>query len=156
MFLYVRRKNDFIRKLSLISKFMTSQPAKQTTTIYILPNISRSKGNHTMKLDQLIEYIKRNVFLQKSFKKGDWETSSRLLFVYLKSLIASDLKLTFNPLSANFLKWPNTLKQFVGNLTTKCLSVFCHFVGLALKGLIYLDSSDLDTQQKQTVPNFRL
>ena len=28
-----------------------------------------------------------------------------------------------------------TLKQFVGNLLTNCLSVFDHFVGLALKGL---------------------
>ena len=33
-------------------------------------------------------------------------------------------------------KWPNTLKQFVGNLPTNCLSVFGHFVGLAFKGLI--------------------
>ena len=41
----------------------------------------------------------------------------------------------FNPLSANFTKWSNTLKQFVGNLPTNCLSVFHHFVGLALKGL---------------------
>ena len=28
-----------------------------------------------------------------------------------------------------------TLKQFVGNLLTNCLSVFDHYVGLALKGL---------------------
>ena len=41
-----------------------------------------------------------------------------------------------NPLSANFIKWSNTLKQFVGNLPTNCLSVFDHVVGLALKGLI--------------------
>ena len=41
-----------------------------------------------------------------------------------------------NPLSANPTKWSNTLKQFVGNLPTNCLSVFDHFVGLALKGLI--------------------
>ena len=40
-----------------------------------------------------------------------------------------------NPLSANFTKWSDTLKQFVGKLP-KCLSVFDHFVGLALKGLI--------------------
>ena len=43
--------------------------------------------------------------------------------------------MTVNPLSANFTKWSNTLKQFVGNLPTNCLSVFDHFVGLALKGL---------------------
>ena len=42
---------------------------------------------------------------------------------------------SFNPLSANFTKWSNTLKQFVGKLPTNCLSVFDHFVGLALKGL---------------------
>ena len=29
------------------------------------------------------------------------------------------------------------LKQFVGNLSTNCLSVFDHFVRLALKGLKY-------------------
>ena len=40
-----------------------------------------------------------------------------------------------NPLSAKFKKWSNTLKQFVGKLPTNCLSVFDHFVGLALKGL---------------------
>ena len=41
----------------------------------------------------------------------------------------------FNSFKANFLKWSNTLKQFVGNLPTNCLSVFDHFMGLALKGL---------------------
>ena len=41
----------------------------------------------------------------------------------------------FNPFSANFTKWSNTLKQFVGSLPTNCLSVFGHFVGFALKGL---------------------
>ena len=38
------------------------------------------------------------------------------------------------PLSANFTKWSNTLKQFVSKLPTNYLSVFDHFVGLALKG----------------------
>ena len=37
-----------------------------------------------------------------------------------------------NPLSANFTKWSNTLKHFVGNLPTNCLSAFDHFVKLAL------------------------
>ena len=43
-----------------------------------------------------------------------------------------------NPLNANPEKWSNTLKQIVGNLPTICLSVFDHFMNLALKGLIYL------------------
>ena len=42
-------KNGLIRKLRLTSKFMTSQPGLQTNAIYILPNISQSKGNQTMK-----------------------------------------------------------------------------------------------------------
>ena len=41
----------------------------------------------------------------------------------------------FNPLSAKFIKWSNTLKQIVGKLPTICLSVFDHFSGLAFKGL---------------------
>ena len=41
---------------------MTSQPGKQTIAIHILPNISRIKGNQTMKFGQLIEYGMRNVF----------------------------------------------------------------------------------------------
>ena len=41
----------------------------------------------------------------------------------------------FNPLNANFKKWSNTLKQFVGKLATNCLSVFDHFMKLALKEL---------------------
>ena len=43
----------------------------------------------------------------------------------------------FNPLSASPTKWPNTHKQFVGNLPTNFLSVFDHYVRLALKGLIF-------------------
>ena len=37
---------------------------------------------------------------------------------------------------ANPEKWSNTLKQTVGNLPTVCLSVFDHFMNLALKELI--------------------
>ena len=45
---------------------MTSQPGKKTVVIHILPNISRSKGNQTMKFGQLIEC---NIFLEKSYTK---------------------------------------------------------------------------------------
>ena len=43
--------------------------------------------------------------------------------------------LAIKPLSANPTKWSNTLKQLVGKLPINCLSVFDHFVGLALEGL---------------------
>ena len=63
------RKKGLIRKISLTSKFMTSQPGYQTITIHILPNISRSKDNQTVKLGELTEYNKRNILLQKIMQK---------------------------------------------------------------------------------------
>ena len=56
---------------------MTSQPGKQTIAMHILPNISRSKGNQTMKFDQLTEYGTRNIFLKKSYTKCGGETILR-------------------------------------------------------------------------------
>ena len=41
---------------------MTSQPDSQRITTHILLNISRIKGNQTMKFGQLIEHAKRNIF----------------------------------------------------------------------------------------------
>ena len=63
-----------IRKISLISKFMTLQPGKQTISIHILPNNSRSKGNQKMKFSQLIEYNMRNIFLENSYTKCGGQT----------------------------------------------------------------------------------
>ena len=69
------------------------------------------------------------------------EISANTFCVFLFETFASnrpficDHDQNINALSANFTKWSNTLKQFVGNLPTNCLSVFDHFVGLALKGL---------------------
>ena len=40
-----------------------------------------------------------------------------------------------NPLSANFTKCSNKMVKFGSKLQKNCLSVFDHFVGLALKGL---------------------
>ena len=67
----------------------------------------------------------------------------------------------FNPLSANPEKWSNTLKQIVGNLPTICLSVFDHFMNLALKGLMIInrwgkmkdsDSKEI-SERKRSVTN---
>ena len=63
------RKNGLIRKLRLTSKFMTSEPGLETIAIYVLPNISQSKGNQTMKFGQLMEYNMGNIFLQKLCRK---------------------------------------------------------------------------------------
>ena len=46
-----------------------SQTGLQTIAIHILPNISQSKGNKTMKFDQLLEHNKINIFFQKLCRK---------------------------------------------------------------------------------------
>ena len=56
-------------------------------------------------------------------------------------LSENSLQIVLNTSGANPTKWPNTLKQFVGKLPSNCLSVFDHFVKLALKGLILSDNS---------------
>ena len=43
----------------------------------MLPNISRSNGNQTMKFGQLVDYNMRNIFLEKSYTKCDGETRAR-------------------------------------------------------------------------------
>ena len=54
---------------------MTSQPGQQTIVIHMFPNISRNKGNKTMKFGQLIEYNMRNIILEKPYTKCGGETS---------------------------------------------------------------------------------
>ena len=56
---------------------MTSQPGKETIATYILLNISRSKGNQTMKFGKLIKYNMRNIFLEKAYTKYGGETIPR-------------------------------------------------------------------------------
>ena len=70
---------------------MTSQPGLQTIAIH-MPNISKSIGNQKMKFGQLIEYTKKNIFIQKACEKWGRETSSRPLFVFKKSLIWGESK----------------------------------------------------------------
>ena len=70
-------KNALIRKIRLISKFMTSKPGQQTIAIHILANISRSKSYQTMKFDRFIEYNMRIIFLEKLFSKCGGETIPR-------------------------------------------------------------------------------
>ena len=52
-----------------------SQTGKQI--IVILPYISRSKGNQTMKFRQSIVYNMKNIFLEKSYTKCGGETILR-------------------------------------------------------------------------------
>ena len=56
---------------------MTLQPGKLIVVIHILLNISRSKGNQTVKFSQLIKYNMRNIVLEKPFTKCGGETTLR-------------------------------------------------------------------------------
>ena len=76
------QKNSLVRKITLISKSMTSRPGEQRITVHILLNFSLSKCNQAMKLGHLIEYHKRNISLQKSCRKCGGGTSSRPVFVF--------------------------------------------------------------------------
>ena len=49
-----------------------SQPGKQTITMHILPNISRSKGNKAIEFRRLIKYNMRNFFFWKILHKMWW------------------------------------------------------------------------------------
>ena len=86
----VMQQSGLIRKIRLISIFMTSQPGQQSIVIHILPNISRSKGKQTMKLSQLIKCNTRNIFLKKSYTKCDGETGPRPFSEKLKLSISLD------------------------------------------------------------------
>ena len=59
---------------------MTSQPG--FITIAILPNISQSKGKQKTKFGQLMDYDKKNVFLQNLCRKWGREISLRPLFIF--------------------------------------------------------------------------
>ena len=78
-------ENGLMRKLQIISKFMTSQTEQQIITIHIFHNISGSNGKHRMKFDQLIKYNLRNIVLEKLYTKNVGETSPKVFFVICPS-----------------------------------------------------------------------
>ena len=74
------------------------------------------------------------VFYSKSYQTL-YNNIGQMGHVFSRIIAKLTSQVVFNPLSTKLTNWPNTLKQFVGNLPTNCLSVFGHFVGLAFKGL---------------------
>ena len=69
---------------------MASQPGKQTIAIYTLPNISRIKGNQTMKFGQLIKYDMRNISIEKLYTKCCGETIPKTFSKKTKLSISLD------------------------------------------------------------------
>ena len=91
----VLQQNGLTRNIRLISKFMTSQPGKQTIVIHVLPNILRNKDNQTMKFGQLREYNMENIFFEKAYTKCGGETSLRPFPEKLKLSISLDQQSEF-------------------------------------------------------------
>ena len=69
---------------------MTSQPGKHTFPIQVLPNISKSKGIHTMKFGQLIDSNMKSIFFGKSNTKCDGEAIPRPFLKKSKLSISLD------------------------------------------------------------------
>ena len=71
-------ENGLIKKIKVnlkiydVTTWLTNSFNKDIET-----SLSRSKGNQTMKLDQLIEYNMRNIFLEKSYINYGVETIPR-------------------------------------------------------------------------------
>ena len=76
-----------------------------------------------------------NSFFPRTAKLWNW--NSLPIECFPLTCYLNSFQPRINPSSANHTKWPNTLRQFVGKLPTNCLSVFGHFLNLALKGLTF-------------------
>ena len=59
-------KNLLDKKAKVKIKIYDVTKRQKIITIYMLPNISRSKGNQTIKFGQIIEYNMKNIFFEKS------------------------------------------------------------------------------------------
>ena len=99
----VMHQNGLIKKIRLISNFMTSQPGQQKSVIHILLNISRRKYNQTIKFGHLMECNMRSIFLEKSCTKCGSETSPRPFSEKLKLSISLDQVQSF--LQFDFIVW---------------------------------------------------
>ena len=71
---------------------------------HILPNISRSKSNQTMKFDHLIEYNMKNTFLKN----------------HLQNVVENLVPETFRKNQNSVYLWINSLKYY--NVCFYCLS----------------------------------
>ena len=97
----------------------------------LFPSVTDKDGN--VKIDTAAPNLPAN----QTFKNQNqlFEKQKAKTLKCITGFKASKRLNALNPLSDNPTKWSNTLKQFDGNLLMNCLSVFYHFVKLALEGL---------------------
>ena len=67
---------------------------------HILPNISQSKGNQTLKFGQVKEYNKRNIFFFNNHAENEAERLAPDLFLFFRKVLfeanASGLQPSYN------------------------------------------------------------
>ena len=80
----VMYKNSLIRKMRLISKFISSQTWLANNCNTHVAQYLRGKGNQTMTFGQLIEFNMRNIFVEKSYTKCDGEIIPRPFYTTSK------------------------------------------------------------------------
>ena len=86
----VIKKNALIKTIRLTSKFVTSQPGKETFAMHILPSISKSKGNQTMKFGQLINITWGTFFFKNTHTNCVGDTIPRPFSTKSKFSISLD------------------------------------------------------------------
>ena len=122
----VMYQNGLIKKVRLISSFMMLQPGQQKNVIHVLPNISKSKSNQTMKFGQLIECNSRNILLEKSYTKCSGETSHRPFSEKLKLSISLDQQFVLKSLFLLYGKL-KAIKYIETKLQTTCFQLVLSF-----------------------------
>ena len=63
---------------------MTPKTGQQVITIHISLDISKSNGNQAMKLDHLLEYNMKNIFIEKLYTECGREFIPRPHFLKIK------------------------------------------------------------------------
>ena len=89
-----------------------------------------ANGRKSHKAPQVLFFVIFRVTIRHN-SKIEINLNHKIIFFSLHILI--------RPISTNPIKWSNTLKQFVCNFPTNCLSVFDHFVKLVLKWLKHVN-----------------
>ena len=65
----VMKESSLIRKIRLVSKFLSARSGKHEIAIHILPNISKRKGNQTMKSGQFRQNFFREIHTKNVVEK---------------------------------------------------------------------------------------
>ena len=113
------------KKAKINVKIMTSESEQQIITIHTLPNISRRKGNQSIKFSQLIKCNERNIFLNKSCRKWGRQTSSRPLFAFwvLRQILKYVKFFFFSQILAGIAKKQHALAPFDFFKFSHCLTL---------------------------------